>query len=79
LIAVRRRGHEDHRELFCQVCQVCGNLGYGFFCEVIETSEQVEILCLTECRYVKGYFYGKAMPLSDVLALSLQNPDMPNT
>jgi sensor c-di-GMP phosphodiesterase-like protein len=46
---------------------------------MIETSEQVEFLCLTECRYVKGYFYGKAMPLSDVLALSLQNPAMPNT
>jgi sensor c-di-GMP phosphodiesterase-like protein len=46
---------------------------------VIEISEQVEILRHTECRYFEGYFYGKAMPLSDVLALSLRNPAMPNT
>ena len=34
--------------------------------------EQVEFLLRTECQYAQGYFYGKAMPLAEVLALSQQ-------
>jgi diguanylate cyclase (GGDEF)-like protein len=66
------------RTLLPSLLTLCSKLGYSSMCEGVETSEQVDFLRHTECRYVQGYFYGKAMPLSDVLALSSQNPAMPN-
>jgi EAL domain-containing protein (putative c-di-GMP-specific phosphodiesterase class I) len=53
---------------------LCHELGYQSLCEGVETSEQVEFLRQTNCRFVQGYFYGKAMPLSEVLALSQGEP-----
>ena len=54
---------------------LCHELGYESMCEGVETSEQVEFLRHTQCRYVQGYFYGKAMPLAEVLALSSQSSE----
>ena len=60
------------RILLPSLINLCHELGYQSMCEGVETSEQVEFLRHTNCRFVQGYFYGKAMPLADVLALSLQ-------
>ncbi len=38
-------------------------------------TQQVDFLRHTQCRYVQGYFYGKAMPLAEVLALSSQSSE----
>jgi EAL domain-containing protein (putative c-di-GMP-specific phosphodiesterase class I) len=60
------------RVLLPSLITLCHELGYSPMCEGVETSEQVEFLRHTKCRFVQGYFYGKAMPLADVLALSFQ-------
>ena len=61
------------RILLPNLLTLCHELGYESMCEGVETSEQVEFLRHTKCRYVQGYFYGKAMPLADVLALHSQS------
>ena len=60
------------RVLLPSLITLCHELGYSPMCEGVESSEQVEFLRHTKCRFVQGYFYGKAMPLADVLALSFQ-------
>jgi sensor c-di-GMP phosphodiesterase-like protein len=62
------------RILLPSLISLCHELGYQSLCEGVETSEQVEFLRQTNCRFVQGYFYGKAMPLSEVLALSQGEP-----
>lgn len=60
------------RTLLPSLITLCFDLGYITICEGVETAEQVEFLRSTECQYAQGYFYGKAMPLAEVLALSQQ-------
>jgi EAL domain-containing protein (putative c-di-GMP-specific phosphodiesterase class I) len=55
---------------------LCHELGYQSMCEGVETSEQVEFLSHTKCSFGQGFFYGKAMPLSEVLALSQREPSV---
>jgi EAL domain-containing protein (putative c-di-GMP-specific phosphodiesterase class I) len=62
------------RVLLPSLITLCHKLGYIPICEGVETSEQVEFLRHTKCRFVQGYFYGKAMPLADVLALHSESP-----
>jgi EAL domain-containing protein (putative c-di-GMP-specific phosphodiesterase class I) len=62
------------RILLPSLISLCHELGYQSMCEGVETSEQVEFLSHTKCRFGQGYFYGKAMPLSEVLALSQGEP-----
>lgn len=62
------------RILLPSLISLCHELGYQSMCEGVETSEQVEFLRQTNCRFGQGYFYGKAMPLSEVLALSQREP-----
>jgi sensor c-di-GMP phosphodiesterase-like protein len=63
------------RILLPSLISLCHELGYQSMCEGVETSEQVEFLRQTNCRFVQGFFYGKAMPLADVLALSYQGSE----
>ena len=63
------------RILLPSLISLCHELGYQSMCEGVETSEQVEFLRQTSCRFVQGFLYGKAMPLADVLALSYQGSE----
>jgi EAL domain-containing protein (putative c-di-GMP-specific phosphodiesterase class I) len=65
------------RTLLPSLLTLCSKLGYSSMCEGVETSEQVEFLSRTKCNFGQGFLYGKALPFSDVLALSLQNPTLP--
>lgn len=63
------------RILLPSLISLCHELGYQSMCEGVETSEQVEFLSHTKCSFGQGFFYGKAMPLAEVLALSSQSSE----
>ena len=72
-----QKGHESKsRTLLTSLITLCHELGYSPMCEGVESADQVEFLHQTGCRYVQGFFYGKAMPLSEVLALSQREPSV---
>lgn len=51
------------------VGELCRGLGATFLCEGVETSEHVRILRSENCAEMQGYFFGKPMPIDDLLKL----------
>jgi diguanylate cyclase (GGDEF)-like protein len=58
------------RILLAGMIRLCLELGYFPVCEGVETAEQAAFLLETGCRQAQGFFYGRAMPLEDLLALA---------
>jgi len=57
------------------IVMLCNNMGYHVTCEGVETEEQSLFLQEINCPYAQGYFYGKPMPLQEVLTLAEQYDD----
>lgn len=47
-------------------------LGYRAVCEGVETAIQAAFVSASGARYAQGFYYGKAVPLEEVLALVLE-------
>lgn len=57
------------RTILHTVSELCRGLGVTFLCEGVETSEHVRILKSENCAEMQGYFFGKPMPIDDLLKL----------
>lgn len=52
------------------ILDLCAGLGYETVCEGVETQAHADFLRSVDCRSAQGYFYGKAMPMGEVLVLA---------
>jgi EAL domain-containing protein (putative c-di-GMP-specific phosphodiesterase class I) len=65
-------GGSESREgvLLETMLKLCAELGYETVCEGVETQAHADFLGRVGCRCAQGYFYGKPMPMGDVLSLA---------
>jgi diguanylate cyclase len=68
------KGVGDNRSrearLLKAILDLCAELGYESLCEGVETQAHADFLKSIDCSSAQGYFYGKPMPLPEVLALA---------
>ena len=57
-------------ELLKTMLDLCSRLGYETVCEGVETQDHADFLASVDCRCAQGYFYGRPMPMADVLSLT---------
>lgn len=53
---------EKGQKLFHGIIALVHKLGLAAVCEGVETDEQNDIVSASECDYIQGWFYSKAMP-----------------
>ncbi|WP_419023129.1 EAL domain-containing protein [Emergencia sp.] len=58
------------KEIVKTICQLSEKLNFEVIAEYVETEEQRDLLRSLGCRIYQGYFYGKAMPLEELIAWS---------
>lgn len=58
------------RVLMTSMITLCRALGYLSLVEGVESAEQDAFLRGTSCHFAQGYFYGKPMPLEELLTLA---------
>ena len=54
---------EKGRALFLGIAALFNTLGLKIVCEGVETEEQNELVKNSECHYIQGWYYAKAMPV----------------
>lgn len=62
--------NQRSREIVKTICQLSEKLDFEVIAEYVETEEQRDLLRSLGCRIYQGYFYGKAMPLDELIAWS---------
>ena len=58
------------KEIVKTICQLSEKLNFEVIAEYVETQEQRDLLLSLGCRIYQGYFYGKAMPLEELITWS---------
>lgn len=66
------KGGSRGRELLESMIVLCGQLGFETVCEGVETPAHADFLKSVDCRCAQGYYYGKPMDLSEILALAVK-------
>ena len=55
---------ESGKKLFLGFISLIRNLNLKVVCEGVETEEQNNLLSQSECDYIQGWFYSKALPIA---------------
>ncbi len=55
-------GTEKGKKLFKGIVSLAHNLNLTVVCEGVETEDQKNMVANTECDYIQGWYYSKAMP-----------------
>ena len=53
---------ESGKELFLGIISLIHNLNLKAVCEGVETEEQNTFVSESECDYIQGWYYSKALP-----------------
>ena len=53
---------KNGRDLFVGLIALIHSLGFTVVCEGVETEEQNALVSATECDYIQGWYYSKALP-----------------
>ncbi len=53
------------RDLFTGIVALAHNLNISVICEGVETDEQNTLVSMSDCDYIQGWYYAKAMPLEE--------------
>jgi len=61
------------RVVLREIIRMCNDLGYRTVCEGVETAVQATFVSENGARYGQGFYYGKPVPLEEVLVLVQQN------
>jgi diguanylate cyclase len=64
-------GRSDHRTIVQSVIHLATGLGLDVVGEGVESAEQAEMLRLMGCRVMQGYYFGRPVPESALLALAV--------
>jgi len=51
------------KDLFTGIVALAHSLNISVICEGVETDEQNTLVCESDCNYIQGWYYSKAMPL----------------
>ena len=57
-----RSDNESGKELFLGIISLIHNLNLKVVCEGVETEEQNTLVSESECDYIQGWYYSKALP-----------------
>ena len=60
-----RSEKEDRKKLFLGVISLMQNLNLKVVCEGVETEEQNQLVSDSDCDYIQGWYYTKALPEKD--------------
>ena len=55
-------GKEIGKKLFLGIISLINNLNLKVVCEGVETEEQNTLVSESECDYIQGWYYSKALP-----------------
>jgi lactose/cellobiose-specific phosphotransferase system IIC component len=70
------KAQEDKgRVLYCQVCDLCQNLGFALVAEGVETEAEATFVANAGVGYVQGWLYAKAMPAEIARAYAMLHND----
>ncbi len=56
---------ENGKKLFAGIIALAHNMDIKVICEGVETEEQNTLVSTSECDYVQGWYYSKALPLEE--------------
>lgn len=56
------------RDLFSGIIALAHNLNISVICEGVETEEQNTLVSQSDCDYIQGWYYAKALPLEECMA-----------
>jgi len=56
---------ENGKKLFAGIIALAHNMDIKVICEGVETEEQNALVSTSECDYVQGWYYSKALPLEE--------------
>ena len=51
------------KALFCGIVALVHNMDISAICEGVETEEQNTLVLQSDCDYIQGWYYAKALPL----------------
>lgn len=57
--------NEKGKELFAGIIALAHSLNVKVICEGVETDEQNSLVSLSDCDFIQGWFYSKALPLEE--------------
>ena len=60
------------RPILHATSELCQSLGVKLLCEGVETAQQLDVLISEGCAEGQGYYFGKPMPLDQLLAIARQ-------
>lgn len=56
---------EKGRDLFVGIIALAHSMNIKVICEGVETSQQNDLVSLSECDYIQGWYYSKALPVKE--------------
>ena len=56
---------ENGKKLFAGIIALAHNMDIKVICEGVETEEQNALVSTSDCDYVQGWYYSKALPLEE--------------
>ena len=56
---------ENDKKLFAGIIALAHNMEIKVICEGVETKEQNTLVSTSDCDYVQGWYYSKALPLEE--------------
>lgn len=60
-----KTGTKRGKDLFLGIIALAHNLNMSVICEGVEVEEQNTLVSETECDYIQGWYYAKALPLEE--------------
>jgi len=61
------------KDLFSGIISLAHSLNIGVICEGVETDEQNALVSESDCDYIQGWYYSKALPLEECEAFIAMN------